>query len=159
MIIDSSKLGPMDIPEDKVIRLEKPILGFEQLSSFCLVEVEELAPFLWLQSVDEPSVAFLVTNPRTFYPEYRIEVNPREVAELKIDNTDDVETWVIVTLDGGPDEASVNLQGPILVNTTNQRAKQLVLVNTEYKVKHKLMDAVKTMGQPEMETYAEPVSA
>jgi flagellar assembly factor FliW len=50
-----------------------------------------------------------------------------------------VETYVIVTIGESPTEISANLQGPIMINTENNLAKQLVLVNSEYKIKFPLM--------------------
>ena len=139
MLVKSSRLGQLEVPESKVINMEKPILGFERLQQYCLVEVDELKPFLWLQSVEDAAVAFLVINPRVFFPDYRIEVNSKEIAELAIDKVEAVETYTVVTVPDDPRQMSVNLQGPILINTENNRAKQLVLVNSEYRVQHYLI--------------------
>jgi len=153
MLIESIKFGPLEIPEDKIITMKRPILGFEDLSSFCLIGREELAPFLWLHSTEDASVAFVVINPAVFYPDYRIEVNPNEIGELNIDNVESVETYVIVTLADEVEDITVNLQGPVLINTENGLAKQLVLVNSRFQVTHRLADAVpgstETKAQPE----------
>ena len=122
MRINSSRLGPIEVPDDKLITMERPILGFEGLTRFCLVDRDEMAPFLWLQSADEEAVAFIVVNPKAFFPDYRIEVND-------------------------PRDLSANLQGPILINTENGLAKQLVLVNSEYKVGHRILDAVERLDR------------
>jgi flagellar assembly factor FliW len=148
MLIDSHRFGPVEIPEDKIITMKRPILGFENLTTFCLIERDELAPFLWLQSTQEADIAFLVTNPAVFYPDYRIEVNPREIAELGVERLEAVETYAILTVAEDPQEISINLQGPVLINTDNGAAKQLVLVNSNYEVKHRLMDAVDGPPQP-----------
>ena len=142
MLIDSHRFGPLEIPEDKIITMRRPILGFEHLSTFCIIEREELAPFLWLQSTEQAEIAFLVANPAVFYPDYRIEINPREIAELEVDRLEAVETYAIITVPDDPKEISINLQGPVLVNTDNGLAKQLVLVNSDYEVQHRLMDVV-----------------
>ena len=144
--ITTLRFGTVDVPEEKLITMERPILGFEQLTSFCLVDVPELAPFLWLQSTEEPAAAFLVVNPCVFYPSYRIEINPKEIAELRVALPRSIETYVIVTLADDPSQISVNLQGPILVNTENNLAKQLVLVNSQYQVRHLLSDVLETPG-------------
>jgi len=142
MLIDSHRFGSIEIPEDKIITTKRPILGFEHLTTFCLIVRGELAPFLWLQSIERSEVAFLVVNPAVFYPDYRIEINPREIAELEVARLEAVETYAIITVPEDPREISINLQGPVLVNTDNGLAKQLVLVNSDYQVKHRLMDAV-----------------
>ena len=140
MIVNSLRLGQIEVPGEKVIHMAKPILGFEHLLDFCLVEVEELKPFLWLQAVDDSAISFLVANPRLFKEDYKIEINPKEVAELNIIDSDAVETYVILNFDEDANKMSANLQGPILINTENNRGKQLVLVNSDYQVKYALFD-------------------
>ena len=140
MHVSTRRFGEIDIPRDKIITMAKPILGFESLSGFCLIEADEMAPFMWLQAIEDPNVAFIVVNPRVFFPDYRIEVNRNELAELKIARVEDVETYVVATVPGDPKKISVNLQGPVIINTANNLAKQLVMVNSDYKVKHFLMD-------------------
>jgi flagellar assembly factor FliW len=142
MIVQSARFGELAVPEEKLIRMQKPILGFEHLTTFCLVEKKEFWPFLWLQSVEDPAVAFVVVNPIVFFPGYKIEIHPQEVAELMILSPDLVETYVIVTIPQDPTKMTANLQGPILVNTENTRAKQLVLVNSDYQIQHYILDAV-----------------
>jgi len=145
MIINSLRFGPLEVPDDKVISMERPILGFESLQRFCLVEMDDLAPFHWLQSTEDPAVAFLVLNPIVFFPDYRIEINSKEIAELEVADVHSVETYVVVTIPEDPREISANLQGPILINTENNRAKQLVLVNSSYAVRHSILEAVDTL--------------
>jgi len=155
MLVDTLRFGPLDVPEDKRITMERPILGFEGLADFCLIEVEELSPFMWLQSTENSAVAFLVVNPAAFFPAYRIEINPKEIAELKVRDVTEVETYVIVTVPNDPQEVSVNLQGPILINTENRSAKQLVLVNSEYQVRHRLLETIESVSPPSYREEAE----
>jgi flagellar assembly factor FliW len=151
MVISTVRFGDLDIPDEKIITMEKPVLGFEQLRKYCLIEREDCRPFLWYQSVEDPTVAFIVVNPLFFYPEYRIEVNPKEIEELRIGDVRAVETYVIVTVPQDPRLMSVNLQGPILINTETGLAKQLVLVNSVYHVKHYIIRDT----EPELEPVPE----
>ncbi len=152
MIVDSVRFGQLEIPDDKIITMQRPILGFEHLVSFCLIQGEDMEPFHWLHSTEDPNVAFIVINPAVFYKDYRIEVNPKEIAELEIKELSSVETYVVVTVPEDPKKMSINLQGPILINTENGFAKQLVLVNSDYRVKHFIMDE---LPQKETMTPAE----
>lgn len=147
MLIQTVRFGQLKVPDEKLIKMQKPILGFERLSVYCLVEKEEFRPFLWLQSVEDPAVAFIVVKPLVFFPDYRIEVHSNELAELMISRPDRVETYVIVTMPEDATRMSANLQGPILINTENNRAKQLVLVNSDYRVKHSIFDALEDTAE------------
>ena len=133
MRINTHRFGPMEVPDTKLIRMERPILGFENLDKFCLIEIDDLAPFLWFQAVDDPHVAFMVVNPTVFFPRYSITINPNEIAELSVQDVTAVETYAIVSIDARSGQIFANLQGPILINSSNRKAKQLVLVNSDYR--------------------------
>jgi flagellar assembly factor FliW len=147
MNITSKRFGSLEVPDKKVITMERPVLGFESLRFFCLVEVEELAPFLLMQSTEDPEVAFLVMNPLLFFPEYRIEINSQEIAELDVGDPSTVETYVIMTIAKKPRDITANLQGPILINIENNRGKQLVLVNSNYRVQHSVLQAAEELSR------------
>jgi flagellar assembly factor FliW len=157
MLLQRTRFGQIEVPNEKIITMTRPILGFERLRSFCLIELEELAPFLWLQSLENEALGFVVVNPVVFFPKYRIEVNVKEVADLGISSVEAVETYVIVTFPSDPREMSANLQGPILINTQNNRGRQLVLVNSHYSVNHSLIDALEAVS--EHASALEPVGA
>ena len=136
--VETSRFGMVEISDDKVITLVKPILGFERLRNFCLLEREESDPFMWLQSVEEPDVAFVIMNPILFFPDYMVETHPRELEDIDCSDLTKIETYVIVTVAKNPKNVTVNLQGPILINTENRRGKQLVMVNSHYSVSQSL---------------------
>jgi flagellar assembly factor FliW len=149
MVITSKRYGSLEVPDNKIITMERPILGFESLRFFCLVEVDDLAPFLLMQSTEDPEIAFLVMNPLLFFPDYRIEINSQEIAELEVTDPNTVETYVIMTMVRKPRDITANLQGPILINTRNNRGKQLVLVNSDYRVQHSVLQAAEQLSGAE----------
>lgn len=157
MMIESRRFGVLDVPDDKIIQMTRPIIGFEHLRKFCIIEMDELAPFLCLQSTEDPDVGFIAVNPRVFYPDYNIKVNRQEIADLNISSVSDVETFVIVTCPEDPSAISVNLQGPVLINTRECLGRQLVLVNSPYDIKHRLLDSL-GQQQPEEQGYTPEVS-
>lgn len=140
MLISSLRLGTVEVPENKIIEMARPILGFEKLVTFGLIEREEFWPFLWMQSVDDPAVAFVIVNPSVFTADYTIEVNPKEIAEIEPTAPELIEIFVIANITDNPDSITANLQGPILINSSNNKAKQLVLVNSEYKLQQPVFE-------------------
>ncbi len=132
--VTTTRFGELRVSVDRIIDLEKPVLGFENYNRFILVENEEMAPFIWLQAIDEPELAFLMINPALFFEDYSIEVNPREVEDIGVVDGSEVETFVIVTAPGDPRKMTANLQGPVVINTNTKQAKQLVLANSRHSV-------------------------
>ncbi|MCH7878152.1 MAG: flagellar assembly protein FliW [candidate division Zixibacteria bacterium] len=137
--LQTTRFGPITVPPERIISMEKPVLGFESSKRFVIVEHSDMFPFVWFQSLDDPDLAFLMVNPALFYPEYTIEVNIKEVEDIEVDDHSSVETYSIVTVADDRSETTINLQGPIVVNVDTQKAKQLVLSQSNYSVREPLM--------------------
>ncbi|HSH00338.1 MAG TPA: flagellar assembly protein FliW [candidate division Zixibacteria bacterium] len=146
----STRFGELTVAGEDIIFFPKGILGFEECRRYCVISSPDYAPFAHLQSLDEPNLAFVVVNPLLFFPQYRVEVDPREVAELEADSASDIVTWGIVTIPEDYRRMSVNLQGPILLNEKNRRAKQVVLAHSAYGTCHYIAETLE-------ETEAQPV--
>jgi flagellar assembly factor FliW len=137
MEVRTTRFGVIEIAEDRVITFEKGLLGFSKQTRYCLLEPSAEAGFYWLQSCEEPSLAFVVTDPSLFVPDYTVPVRPEQMQDLGLERVDDAQVFVIVnkvdqTLTG-------NLQGPLVVNTRNRRGEQLVLTEKRWTTRHALM--------------------
>ncbi|MCK5127164.1 MAG: flagellar assembly protein FliW [candidate division Zixibacteria bacterium] len=141
MKVNTAKFGELEVDDSLIIHMTKPVLGFEDLKKYVIIETEDFEPFKWYQSVEDPKVSFVVVNPLLFFSKYSIEVNPKEIEELQVEDVEDIVTYAIVTLPSDFTKMTANLQGPILINTKTRLAKQLVLVNSRYKIKHRIFDS------------------
>ena len=137
MEVRTTRFGILDIAEDRVIESPKGLLGFSQHTRYCLLEPGDDACFFWLQSMDEPSLAFVVTDPSLFVPEFSVPVRPEQMMELKLNKLEDAQVFVIVnkveqTLTG-------NLQGPLVINTVTRAGEQMVLAEKRWTTRHPLV--------------------
>lgn len=140
--VSTTRFGQIEVEEQFVIDFPKGILGFEDNHHFILIDQPEFRPFMHLQSLDDPSLAFTIVNPRMIFPHYKVQIERQEILELDVKNLDDVITWVIVTVPEDASRMSANLQGPVLINRLNNRGKQVVLVRSPYTTRHYLMDEI-----------------
>jgi flagellar assembly factor FliW len=69
MRVTSSRFGEMDVRDDAPIDFGGGLLGFASSTSYVVVEIEDDDYYFWLQSVEEPEVAFLATVPWDFFPD------------------------------------------------------------------------------------------
>ncbi len=139
MEVKTRQFGTIEVNEAEILQVPKGLLGFEGLENFVLIETEDCLPFRWLQCIDAPEIAFVVVSPVVFFPDYRVAVHAKEVADIDVDDPHDVQIYVIVTIPERLEEMTANLQGPILVNTRNNRVKQLVLTDSAYSVAHSVV--------------------
>lgn len=141
--INTSKFGDVSYNESDVITFVRTILGFEDLTRYFVISRPESEPLKWLQSVDDPSVCFVIVDPLLILRDYSVEVSPFDIKQLEgSDNLDDYKVYVIVTIPKGrPELMSINLQGPIVINVRQLKAIQLVLNDTKYSVQHNVLEA------------------
>jgi flagellar assembly factor FliW len=116
------------IEEIPVIEMVEPMPGFPGLGRFALVRLDAEGLLCSLRSVEDPDLQFLVVPPHLFFPDYAPVVDDATVSALGITTADDVVTLVVVNT-GDPDGATANLLAPVLVNTVNRRAAQVVLTD------------------------------
>jgi flagellar assembly factor FliW len=93
------------------------------------------SPYLILTSVDDPDVGFVVVPPWVFYPEYEFDLDDASAERLGLREADDAIVLAVVTLRDLPEDATLNLLGPIVVNRHSHEAAQVVLPTTSYSVR------------------------
>lgn len=112
-----TRLGPRTIETDKILYFPRGLAGFEGLHEFTLLQIKPDAPMLILQSLDQPHIGLLVADPYTFLPDYRIDVSDAEQKLLRLKVVRDVAVLVTVSIpQGKPEDMTLNLTGPILIN-------------------------------------------
>lgn len=141
----TSRFGKIDFEEEDILFLPKGILGFSQLSKYVIVEKSEYDPFKWLQSVEDPDVALVIVDPTLFFPNYKLEVNEKELEELNFQQMKELISYVIVTVPSDPSQMSADLLGPVVINSKKRIAKQVVMSSGLYTTKHYILDELKKL--------------
>ena len=136
------RFGTLDLPISEQIEFGRGILGFEHLRRFVHLATEEEHPFSWLQSLEDPEVAFVVANPALFFPHYCLEIDPRELGDVRPGPNEKLLVLGICTIRESPQEISMNLQGPLVINRVTRRGKQLVLNHSGYGTQHRLTESL-----------------
>lgn len=135
----TAQFGNLSVEKANIINFDHGILGFEELKQYVVVAVEECLPFEWLVSVEDPAVAFPILNPSVFFSDYNPSLPEDELASLGIRKARDAEIFCIVTLGKTPEDVTLNLKGPIVVNMKSKKGKQLVLTEDYYGLKHPII--------------------
>lgn len=137
MKINTSRFGTVDVSDSDLMEFSDGLLGFESLKKFFIVDPADETLILWLQSVDEPDVAFPMLEPKLFKGDYKVRLSANELRSLKIDSASGKDTLVycILTIPGDVAAMTANLKAPVVINTTSRLARQVVLQENEYSVK------------------------
>lgn len=139
--IPSQALGSIEVRPESVITVHEPLAGFPDCHTYALVEHVRrdgsVSPSVfWLQAVERPYQAFVVTDPWGVFPEYAPEISDADADDLGLTNFEDARVFAILTVPRSPSEMTVNLRAPVVLNMAAMRAKQVVLLNEEYHTRH-----------------------
>jgi len=127
----------VEIDDRRIMEFPKGMVGFPNCQRFALIQTNDEGVFFWLQSLDRPELAFVVCDPRTFVPDYRVPVKLEELELIGLESPEDAQVLVIVNK--VDDVLTGNLQGPLVVNAQNLVGKQLVLSDKRYTTRHPFM--------------------
>ncbi|MDD4588620.1 MAG: flagellar assembly protein FliW [Heliobacteriaceae bacterium] len=161
MVIETTRFGEIDVPEEVVLQFPFGLPGFLAEKTFAFLpyvppgkpsspavgtKAGEKAPldrlvqqaFAFLQSVNNPDLAFLLANPYVFFPDYQAELVAAEVGEIGITPENIGELWTIVSVPPRREEISANLLAPVVINWPQRKAMQIVLEKSPYTTRHRL---------------------
>ena len=117
----------LPMPEFPAIELVQPLPGFPDHRRFALVQLDDDGVLCQLRSLEDPSLRFLVMPPVQFFPDYAPEIGDDVVAELRIRSADDVIVLLVLNAGESLDTTTAHLLAPVVVNTANLWARQVIL--------------------------------
>ena len=142
MKVTTKVFGEITIDDERVITFPNGIVGFPDLTKFAMIHDSEkgLDSIHWLQSLDEPAFAMPVMDPLIVCPDYNPEVDDELLKHLGKLNPEEMLVLVTVTVPKDLKQMSVNLKGPIIINSEDRTATQVIIEGDEYQVKFPIYD-------------------
>jgi flagellar assembly factor FliW len=137
MKIETLRFGTLEIGDEALITFKEGLPGFSRLKRFFIVEgAGDDHLFMWLQSADDPRVAFPVIEPQICQPSYKTPLGEKDSATLEIKETKRIKVLCIVTIPENPKDMTANLRAPIVINLENHKALQVISPDNSYPVRH-----------------------
>jgi len=134
------ELETVAVAEEAVLTFPDGLPGFERQTTFALVEHERIEPFLWLQSLRDPSIGFLVIEPALLVDDYSFDLNDADAALLGL--TDDAAPPRVLAVLVVPDDVramTANLQAPLVINEAGRIGKQVILTDEHFSMRHPVL--------------------
>ncbi len=139
MIIDTEKFGQIEINDDLIFDFVEPVIGYDNLTKYVLVEHSENSSFKWLQSIEDKNLAFPVTSPAFFEIDYQFEIPTDKAEKISLNSVESLISLNIVSIpSNNPRKATINLLAPIIINAANKQGMQIILSSSNYPVKYPL---------------------
>lgn len=129
-----SRFGAIEYDPSSVVHFPEGLVGFEALRDFVVMPNEKEGPLFWIQSVEDPQVAFVLTDPTNFFLEYKIVPDANEHGKLGTGEGEEVYNLSVVTVHQN-NSITLNLQAPILFAPNESRAIQVILDKGKYQTR------------------------
>ena len=142
MEVKTKTLGTVDVPDSHIVHIPQGLYGFEDYKDYALID-SEYKPFVWMQSLGEQNLAFLLVDPFLICTDYEIDVDDKNLAEIGISSPKDVVVMVIVTIPADGSPVTANLQGPLIINKTNRKCIQAILSDPKWTTKYDIVQNLK----------------
>jgi flagellar assembly factor FliW len=136
-----TRFGNIEFDVLDTITFADGLIGFPGATEYIVLNSREGSPFRWLQCTQEPGLAFLVTDPANYVATYAPPVNDLTLQSLNL--TVGTPRLVFVTVNiprGRPQDMTINLAGPLLINAEERIGRQIVLEDGAYTTRHRVFE-------------------
>ena len=137
MIINTVKFGEVEVEESRIFDFVMPIIGFNDLTKYIILDPDKDTLFKWLQSVEEPSLAFPIVSVAALDYDYSVDLSDSVVNALGITNAESLLVMNITSIpQDNPRGTTINLLAPLIFNLDTQKAGQIVLSGSGYDISY-----------------------
>ena len=133
----------VSVDNDHILNFPEGLLGFELYHNYAIYD-SEYPPFMWMQSIEDQKLAFLVVDPFLICNDYELDVDDKSLSKIGIKSPSDVFVMSIVTIPQGEGPVTANLQGPIIINKNTKECLQVILNSNRWTTKHDIIKALKS---------------
>ena len=147
MQLETTRFGTLEFDPDSIVTFTQPILGFQEYRRYVLLPGP--SDYLtWLQSTDSGELAFILLDPRSLIPDYKVEIRAQELTELAVTSTDELDVYTLVVVPHDQKKVRTNLKAPVLINTKQRLGKQTIMEGSSYSIQYYLSESKKGQDEP-----------
>ena len=123
MKITTNQFGIIEFEESSVIKFEKGLFGFENLTKFLLLQTEG-SIYNWLNSIEEPEITFPLVS--------------LIMIDEKFPSEDNNDVFGMVTLNPDPLQVTLNMKAPVYINHSDKTGYQVILDDEKFMINYNL---------------------
>lgn len=142
MKVNTRIFGEIEVAEEKIITFDIGLMGFEDIHKYTLIfDEEDRGSIMWLQSLDEPELAFPVIDPLVVADTYNPIVEDEWLTPLgEVKSEADYFLLTVVTVPSDVKKTTANFKAPLVINMNTYKACQIIVNNDDYQIKYNLYD-------------------
>lgn len=139
MTIMTRDFGEITIDKSQIISFPEGLYAFEDEKEFVLLSHPEAAvPAHWLQSVKTSQLCFIVFEAQSVIPDYAPIYSDKELSAIDSSEKSPLEYYFISVIHDDFQKSTINVKSPVVYNRESNKAKQIIVDNNNYLIKHPL---------------------
>ena len=143
MQVRTKRFGTVDVDPERVLTFPEGLIGFPDFRDYVVMEFDVRDDCVrWLQSVSEPTLGFVVMDPKAVFPDYDPEFSPDDLSPLGVGIPDDLVMLAVATVPKDIRKMTLNLQAPVLINPSRRLGRQVIVSSPEYTTRHYVFSAL-----------------
>lgn len=136
MNIPTSRFGTIGVTTEDILTFPEGLLGFSDLNRFVLLDDPTDEIFAWLQSCEEPSIAFPVLEPELFMDNFSMNLTKSDLKGLNVESTgQSLRSFCIITIPEDPTQMTANVKAPVVINVKDKMGRQCVLQDNKLEIR------------------------
>ena len=139
--VETTRFGQVEVEQDLIMTFPNGVIGFETQTRYAVISQNGGGSLRWLQSLDSPALAFPIVEPWEVRPDYSATISDADTQALGICDEAPALVFSIVTVPPhNPQEMTINLLAPLIVNVVTRFGKQVIVQEQEYTTRHRVVD-------------------
>lgn len=127
MLVNTTRFGQITITEDDLLTFPEGLLGFSDCRKFVLLDDPNDEIFAWMQSCEDPDIAFPVLEPELILVGCQFALPKNDMEKLGVSEKSSVRSFLIITIPDDPTQMTANFKAPIFINVAQRVGRQCVL--------------------------------
>ena len=125
---------------DLTVHFPAGLIGFPELKRFRLFEPSGGYPLKFLQAIQHEEYSFVCIDIGAIKSDFEAPLTPEDSEFLGAEKPDDVLVLALVVIPAeDPKQMTANLAGPLVINRTTLKGRQLALDSEKYPLKYKII--------------------
>jgi flagellar assembly factor FliW len=124
----TSRFGKIEVPPERIFFFPRGLIGFEHLKKYALLDSAKGPSIQWLQALDDPETAFLVSKPSTYIPTFELKIWESDASQTLSEGVDldELETLAILHVDRAKNLLHIHVQAPLLLEPVSRKGVQVI---------------------------------
>ncbi len=124
----TSRFGTIEVAQERIFFFPRGLIGFEHLKRYARLDSKKGPAVQWLQALEDPETAFLVSEPRTYLPSFQLNLEKSDASQTLAEGVDPekLETLTILHVDRSQNLLHIHVQAPLLLDPVSRRGVQVL---------------------------------